>query len=101
MIQRVWETWAVALARPTQHVLWQFAYLRVQVIHQRAERTHGFAIAAAKTLDYATRRSVTTGKCFRPPRNSTCSSNCAPGLPRTSAHGLAAGDPRGQLARGS
>ena len=46
-------------------------------------------------------RSVTMGKCLRPAWNVTSISTRAPGLPRTSAHGFAQGEPRGHRDRGS
>ena len=49
----------------------------------------------------APRRSVMTGRCFRPPSNATASSSRTPGLPLMSVCGLAHGDPRGHRGRGS
>jgi len=50
---------------------------------------------------YATRRSLTTGRCRRLSWKLTIISNRWPGFPATSAWGLAQGEPRGQCSRGS
>jgi len=50
---------------------------------------------------YATRFSVTTGRCLRPWKQSTMSSRRTPGLPRTFACGAAQGEWLGQRGRGS
>jgi len=68
----------------------------------RSTRTRGHdALEAAmkRWHVYATRRSVTTGKCFRSPRYATFSSSTDPGWPRTSACGPTEGDLRGQGGR--
>ena len=67
-----------------------------------SSRILGGTVAVARlVIPYATRLSVTTGRCLRPVWYVTSSSSRNPGCPLISVCGLAQGEPRGQRERSS
>jgi hypothetical protein len=66
-----------------------------------AHRDRGLGQTGQPQTRHATRRSVTTGRCFRPPSNATTNWSLAPGRPLMSVCGEAHGEARGQFSLGS